>query len=117
MDIQNENTLKAALGDSGEGEHGFRRERERHSGPKANSARSVATLASRLCRKCSASSRKTYPERSGGRRLSRKRGAGEKGGSPFPCSAHRDPGERQLAGCVPRFLRMESPRISTRCAL
>ena len=45
--------------DSGEGERLFRRERERHSGPKANSARSVATLALRLCRKCSASSSKT----------------------------------------------------------
>jgi hypothetical protein len=31
--------------DSGEGERRFRRERERHSGPKANSYRSVATLA------------------------------------------------------------------------
>lgn len=31
--------------DSGEGERAFRRERERHSGPKANSSRSVATLA------------------------------------------------------------------------
>ena len=38
-------------------------ERERHSGPKANSSRSVATLALRLCKKCSASSRKTCPER------------------------------------------------------
>src|SRR6266851_9943911 len=47
------------IADSGEGERLFRRERERHSGPKANSARSVATLALRLCRKCSASSRKT----------------------------------------------------------
>jgi len=42
--------VDTACGDSGEGEHWFRRERERHSGPKANSARSVATLASRLCR-------------------------------------------------------------------
>ncbi len=31
--------------DSGEGEQSFQRERERHSGPKANSSRSVATLA------------------------------------------------------------------------
>jgi len=49
--------------DSGEGERWFRRERERHSGTKANSFRSVATLAFRLCRKRSASSRKSYPER------------------------------------------------------
>ena len=49
-------TKKLAPGwDSGEGERLFRRERERHSGPKP----SVATLAFRLCRKCSASSRKT----------------------------------------------------------
>jgi len=54
--------------DSGEGERWFRRKRERHSGPKANSSRSVATLAPRLCGKCSSSSRKRCPERSGGRR-------------------------------------------------
>ncbi len=33
------------VADSGEGEQSFQRERERHSGPKANSSRSVATLA------------------------------------------------------------------------
>jgi len=46
-------------GDSDEGESRFRRERERHTGPRANSCRSVATLAGRLWNKCSASSRKT----------------------------------------------------------
>jgi hypothetical protein len=72
------------LADSGEGERSFRRERERHSGPKANSFRSAATLAFRLCRKRSASSRKTYPERSGGTAPLRRKGLGERGSSPFP---------------------------------
>ena len=47
------------------------------SGPKTNSARSVATLALRLCSKCSASSRKTYRELSGAQR--RKAPVAEKG--------------------------------------
>jgi len=82
--------LTGFRGDSGEGAHLFRRERERHSGPKANSSQSAAALALRLCRKCSASS---------------------------PPSALSDSGEHQLAGCDPRFLRIESPRISMRWAL
>src|SRR5260370_30254585 len=57
------------------------------------------------------------PERSVGTLRKRRKGCGERGGSPFPRSAHRGHGERQLDGCVPRFLRIESPRISTRCAL
>src|SRR5450432_4842993 len=46
----------------------------------------------RLSRKCSAWSRKTYPERSGGTVPLSENGARGKGGSPF-ASAHRDPGE------------------------
>ncbi len=91
------------------------------SGPKTNSARSVATLALRLCSKCSASSRKTYRELSGAQRRKRagsgERGAGKGAAALFPAQHCRDPGERQLDGSVPRFLRMESPRISRRCAL
>jgi hypothetical protein len=45
------------------------------------------------------------------------KGVRGKGRQPFPCPACRDPGERQLDGSGPRFLRMESPRISRRCAL
>ena len=52
------------VGDSGEAERSFRKEAERHSGMNPNTI--VATLASRLCKKCSASSRETCPERSGG---------------------------------------------------
>jgi hypothetical protein len=37
--------LLSATGYSGEGEHRFRREAERHCGAKVNSSRSVATLA------------------------------------------------------------------------
>jgi len=84
-----------------------------NSGPKANSVRSVATLALWLCRKCSASSRKICPELSGAQRRKRA-SSGERGGSPFPCPACRDPGEHQLDGSVPRCLRMESPRSSRR---
>src|SRR5258708_19270978 len=58
--------------------------------------RSVATLASRLCRKCSSSSRETYPERSAGRRHKRRKGCGERGGSPFPSPALERP-RRALA--------------------
>src|SRR5258708_39073244 len=58
--------------------------------------RSVATLASRLCRKCSSSSRETYPERSAGRARKRRKGCGERGGSPFPCPALERP-RRALA--------------------
>src|SRR5258708_31558235 len=53
--------------------------------------RSVATLASRLCRKCSSSSRETYPERSAGRAREQRKGCGERGGSPFPCPALERP--------------------------
>lgn len=98
--------------DSTERERRFRRECERHSGPKANGVRSVATLAFRLWSKCSAWSRETCPERSGGR--PRARGKGRQ--LSFPLS-NAEAGERQLDGWVPRFLRMESPRISMRCAL
>ena len=45
------------------------------------------------------------------------RGAGKGAAALVPASAHRDPGERQLDGCGPRFLRIESPRISMRWAL
>ncbi len=57
------------------------------------------------------------------------KGVRGKGRSPCPRSAHIDPGERQLDGSAPRllyvsygwvparFFRMESPRISMRCAL
>jgi hypothetical protein len=48
--------LRSTGGYSGEGEHRFRREAERHSGAKVNSSRSEATLAWSLWRKCSESS-------------------------------------------------------------
>src|SRR5216684_897762 len=94
---------------------------KRFNGQKKKRARSVATLALRLCSKCSASSRKTYRELSGAQRRKRagsgERGAGKGAAALFPAQHCRDPGERQLDGSVPRFLRMESPRISRRCAL
>jgi VWFA-related protein len=58
--VQDFTTNRGELsGDSGEDERSFRREDERHSRAKTNSHRSVATLASRFCRKCSRSSRET----------------------------------------------------------
>jgi hypothetical protein len=50
--------IAQSIGDSDEDEGVFRRERERHSGRKANSDRSVATLAFRLCSSYSLSSSK-----------------------------------------------------------
>jgi len=64
-----------------------------NSGPKANSVRSVATLALWLCRKCSASSRKTIRSVAEGQRRKRRKGRGERGSSPFPRSVRRSPGE------------------------
>jgi hypothetical protein len=61
--------------------------------------------------------KENYPERSGGRVPLAEKGARGKGRSPCPRLGAQSPGERQLDGCVPRFLRMESPRISMRCAL
>ena len=81
-------SVRTMAEDSGEGERSFRRERERHSGPKANSSRSVATLAFRLCRKRSASSRKTSPERSGGTASLAEKGVWGKGQQPFSPSRH-----------------------------
>src|SRR5258708_2156582 len=65
--------------------------------------RSEATLASRLCRKCSSSSRETYPERSAGRARKRRKGCGKRGGSPFPCPALERPrraSARRLRGAT-----------------
>jgi hypothetical protein len=45
--------------------------------------RSVATLAPRLCKKCSASSRETYPKRSEGRMPLAEKGARGKGRQPL----------------------------------
>src|ERR1700733_322743 len=50
--------------------------------------RSVATLASRLCKKCSASSRETYPERSGGTAPLAEKGAWGKGLEPLSPHQH-----------------------------
>jgi hypothetical protein len=50
--------------------------------------RSVATLAVRLCKKCSASSGKTYPERSEGRMALAEKGARGKGRQPLSPHQH-----------------------------
>ena len=65
--------------------------------------RSVATLASRLCRKCSSSSRKTYPERSAGRARKRRKGCGERGGSPFLRLSYQRP-RRAFSSTAARLL-------------
>src|ERR1700733_14159066 len=52
--------------------------------------RSVATLASRLCRKCSASSRETCPERSGGKMPLAEKGARGKGRQPLSPPQHTE---------------------------
>jgi hypothetical protein len=53
---------------------------------------SITTLASRLCKECSASSRDTCPERSGDGMILARMGYGA--AVPCPASAHRDPGAR-----------------------
>ncbi len=78
-------------------------------------SRSVATLAFRLWSKCSRSSRRTIRSASGGRAPIAENGVRGKGRQPLSPPQHTVTGERQLA--APRFLRMESPRISMRWAL
>ena len=68
----------------------FRDEPEHH--------RSLAALATRLCKKCSASSRKNCPKRSGGREPEREKGRGERTARPVPTSAHSDPERDQRSG-------------------
>ena len=81
---------------------------------KAN--RSEATLAFRLCAKCSASSRgrgSGAKRRQGG---NAEKGCGERGAVPLPRQHGRDPVARFVRYAFGRF-RMESPFISIRCAL
>jgi len=81
---QGEPKIPSPTGNSGEAERSFpagsraafRDDPEHH--------RSVATLAPRLCKKCSASSGETCPERSEGRMPLTRKGRGERGGSPCP---------------------------------
>src|SRR6202162_6477715 len=56
--------------------------------------RSVATLASRLCNKCSASSRETCPERSEGRMPLAEKGARGKGRQPLSPPSAGETGAR-----------------------
>lgn len=67
---------------------------------------------------CAASVRLRQEKLSGAKRrqgaASGERGVGKGAAALFPTPARQKPGERQLDGCVPRFLRMESPRISMR---
>jgi outer membrane protein TolC len=71
-----------------------------------------------LCRKCSRSSRETYPERSAGRLpLCEERGAGKGQHVLSPPQRTAAPASVISAAQCPAFLRMESPRISMRCAL
>ncbi len=81
--------MSVRAGDSVEDERVFRRERERHSGLKANSDRSVATLALRLCSSYSPSSSKTIRNEAEDRRLLARIGVRGKGRSPFPLIAQR----------------------------
>src|ERR1017187_1806188 len=88
---------------------GFRDEPEHH--------RSAAKLAPRLCKKCSASSRKTCPERSGGRAPLAEKGCGERGGSPCPRLSTQWPGARialRIEGLTsgwPTFSRNTNPAL------
>ena len=60
----------------------------------------------------------THPERSVGTTPQAEKGVRGKGRQPLsPLSTKRPPGERQLDGCAGFRLRIESPRISIRCAL
>src|SRR5579862_1622125 len=51
-----------------------------------------------MCKKCSASSRETCSERSGGKMPLPEKGVRGRGGSPCPRPAHRSPGGRQRSG-------------------
>jgi hypothetical protein len=82
----------ARVEDSGEAERCFRRETAFRDEPEH--PRSAATLALRFCRKCSASTRETCPERSGGwMPLARKRVRG-KDGTSSPRISSQWPGAR-----------------------
>src|SRR2546422_9369148 len=61
-------------GDSGEAEHVFRRESERHSGIIPNTIGASRRWQLDCAGKCSLSSRKTCPERTGGRMPLRRKG-------------------------------------------
>jgi len=66
--------------------------------------RSAATLAPRLCKKCSASSRETYPKRREGRMpLAEKRGTGKGAAALVPASAHSDPERDERSGFKSNF--------------
>jgi hypothetical protein len=121
---QSSSAIFGAIGDSGEAERSFRREADRHSEDDPEHHRSVATLAPRLCKKCSAPATETCPERSGGRTgASAVTGAG-KGAAALVPTTFNVPGEKQISyvrileqqiGLLESHLRSLAPRVQVRC--
>ena len=102
IEVRAEST--SGVEDSDEGECRFRRERERHSGPIANSVRSVATPALRFVLEPFASSRETVRSAAKGSAAAGKRVWGKRAAALVPAQRWRGPASVSSPSVCAAFL-------------